>query len=427
MMRETEISSQSPPYTVPLRYMTFGVLCFGLFALDMTSQTPSLAVGNPGSASVVAAAHLLTLGSLLSFVMGAVYQLSTVAFLIPLASVRIARWNFWLYAMSFVGLWVTMSQWWELGFLVFGGALILAIYLYAGMVLVSLRSVKKKDSLWSFIASAHAYLILAVSVAILLVLTDSGTTPGLNPWMNQLIATHIILAVGGFFTLLLMGFSYKLFPMFTLAHGYRVHWYRPTLLLAHISILLAIAGIWSHIDGITYSGMAVGTGAFVFHALSLRDMFIHRMRKRPEPPMQAARWALLAGVLGLGLLAFVQWLHPDEQAGWQSIVILYLLGCVTLTVMAYAYKILPFLIWSHRSRHDPGAGKSATIADLLNVRQSQPVFLSFGAGVLLFTVGSGLMWQWITWTGTVVTAVAILIFCVQMVLVLTKLKEEKSS
>ncbi|OFW78602.1 MAG: hypothetical protein A2201_08580 [Alicyclobacillus sp. RIFOXYA1_FULL_53_8] len=83
--------------------------------------------------------------------------------------------------------------------------------------------------MFGFIVSAHGYLILGVSVAVLLVLADSGTVLAFNNWIGPLIASHILFAAGGFFSFLVMGFSFKLLSMFTLSHGFaiwHIDWYR---------------------------------------------------------------------------------------------------------------------------------------------------------------------------------------------------------
>lgn len=418
-------ASKSPPFVLPIRYMTFGIICFGLFAIDLALQAGNLALGNPGVPTLVAVTHLLTLGSLLSFVMGAVYQLSTVAFLMPLSNVRAARFNFWLYTAAFVGLWISMNQWWEPGLLWFGLLMVTAIYVYATVMLMSLWRAKTKDAMWGFIISAHGYLILAVSDAILLVLVDSGTTPALTDWTNALIATHILLFIGGFFTLLVMGFSYKLLPMFTLSHGFGTSRYKWTLILAHVAIVSVLIGIWSPYSIFSYIGLVIGAGAITNQFIALTDIVRHRMRKRIEPPIRAVLSASIAGVLGLALF-FTVILNDRGQAGWQSVVTLYLLGLVTFTIIGYAYKIVPFLIWSKRYSTHQGPEKTPVIADLIDVRQSRPVFIGFGLGVVALTLGGLFLWLPATFAGSVLIALSILVFCIQMfhVLNLQKLKKE---
>lgn len=407
------VTSQSPPFAVPIRYMVLGVVCFGLFAIDLAVQSTSLAGGIPGAPNIVGLTHLLTLGALLSFVMGAVYQLTTVAFLIPIASVPAARWNFWVYLVAFVGLFLSMASWWSPGLLIFGCLMVASIYLYAVVLIVSLVRTSIRSPMFGFVTAAHAYLILAVSVAVLLVLADSGAAPGLNAWMGQLIASHILLAVGGFFTFLVMGFSFKLLPMFTLSHGFPTWRQKWTLTFAHLALWLMLAGVWTHLSAFLWAGGGVGIVAFVSQIWDVRGIVQKRMRKKVEPPIRAVVAAAVIGVLGICLF-LAQVLLPHGQAGWQSVVMFYLLGVVTFTVMGFAYKIVPFLVWSKRYSKSSGKGRPTLISDLIDVNQAWPVLIGFLLGLVVLTAGSETGWAPGAIGGCLLMCVAVLGFCVQI-------------
>lgn len=415
------ITSQSPPFAVPIRYMILGIVCFGLFAIDLVLQSGSLAQGQPGTPAVVAVTHLLTLGALLSFVMGAVYQLTTVAFLIPISSVPAARWNFWLYVVALIGLFTAMANWWAMGFLIFGFLMVATIYIYAIVMMISLFRTKIRGPMFGFVVCAHAYLMLAVSVAVLLVLTDSGTVPVLNNWMGPLIATHILLAVGGFFTFLVMGFSLKLLPMFTLSHGFATGRQKWTLLLAHLSLWLLIAGVWTHATGLLWAGAVIGVVALSNHLLDVRGILKKRMRRKLEPPIRAVVAAVAGAIIGL-LMLLVQIVAQGLQAGWQSIVIFYLFGAITLTVMGFAYKIVPFLVWSKRYSKPARTGKPILISDLIHLNQAWPVLIAFALGLLLLTGSSAAQWKPGAIGGCICIAIAILTFCIQLLRVIDPLK-----
>ncbi|MDQ0191071.1 hypothetical protein JI721_14415 [Alicyclobacillus cycloheptanicus] len=417
------ITSQSPPFAVPIRYMLLGIVCFGLFAIDFGIQSSALAQGIPGAPNVVALTHALTLGALLSFVMGAVYQLTTVAFLIPIASVPAARWNFWVYLVGLVGLFVSMSLWWSTGFLVFGFLIVLSIYLYAVVLIVSLMKTAVRGPMFGFVVSAHAYLILAVSIAVLLVLADSGAVSALNNVMGELIATHILFAVGGFFTFLVMGFSFKLLPMFTLSHGFQTWRQKWTMGLAHAALWVVLSGIWTHLQALFWAGAIIGIAAFVSQILDIRGIVRKRMRKKIEPPIRGVVVAAVAGILGLCLL-LVRVLWPMGEAGWQGVVMFYLLGVVTLTVMGFAYKIVPFLVWTKRyskSKSNAG-GKPVLISDLIDLNQSWPVLIGFAVGLIALTASAAASWKPGVIGSSVLIAIAILVFCVQILKVMEPAK-----
>lgn len=408
-------TSQSPPFTLPMRYMLLGILCYGLFAVDLVWQSNAL-VFDATQPAVVALTHLLTLGALLAFVMGAVYQLATVAFLIPVTAVRAARTNFWLYLGALGGLFGSMQTWWGPGLILFGSAMALAIFLYCAIALLSIAKTTAHGPMLWFIASAHAYLALAVTAAILLFLTDGGVTIALAPVMHALIATHIILAAGGFFTFLLIGFSLKLLPMFTLAHNYPTWREKWTFSLLHAAVWLLIAGAWSGVRPLLWLGAAAGALGFANHLVYAIDILRHRMRRTVEPPIRSVIAAATAGLLGLlALLAQVAILH--NFAALESIVMFYLWGCVTLTVMSYTFKIIPFLIWSERYGTRTGTEKGKRMplmADLLPLRYSRPVFAVYAAGVLLTCLS--LPWHLAAGVvaGCTLIAISMLAFCAEI-------------
>ena len=407
-------TSQSPPFTLPMRYMMLGILCFGFFAIDLVIQSGALA-HDPTQPSVVALTHLLTLGALLAFVMGAVYQLATVAFLIPVVAVRLARWNFWLYLIALMGLWWSMQTWSGPGLVLFGSSMALAIFVYCGIVLTSLARTKVRGPIVWFVASAHSYLALAITAGIFLVLTDAGVTNGLNAVLNPLLATHIVLAAGGFFTFLLVGFSIKLLPMFTLSHGFPIWREKWTFFLLHAAVWLLIAGVWSGAAPLLWLGALAGALAFANHLAYAARIVKQRMRKTVEPPIRFVIVAASAGLAGLfALLAQVVVWHA--LIALESTVLFYIWGCVTLTVMAYTYKIVPFLIWSERYGHQAGTSKKKTpmMADLLPLRYSQPVFWGYAAGVCVTSFSLAGQFTGGVITGSALVATAILVYCAEI-------------
>ncbi|SFU31326.1 hypothetical protein [Alicyclobacillus macrosporangiidus] len=437
------VTSQAPPFTVPMRYMLLGMAGFVLFAFDLVAQSIHLSGGGAFLPQVVALTHLLTLGSLLSFIMGAVYQLVTVAFLVPIASERCARWNFWLYAASAFGLIGSMAIWSLTGLLVFGSLATVSLYVYAILIIVSVsRSRIRGPMLW-FVISAHVYLMAAVAAAWLMIASISGLR--LGGVFPQLLATHILLALGGFFTFLVMGFSFKLLPMFTLSHGFATWRQKWTWVLAHAAVCLALIGIWAQRPALEWAGGVAGWMAFASLLFDIREIFRKRLRKKTEPPTRMVVVAAVAGMAGV-LWMLVQLGSGREQDGWQGVVTFYLLGWVVLTLMGYAYKIVPFLIWTQRysakAGRNAGAGdrpgpgmrahtagsapdavtasppvkpqKVPVIADLIQLGRSRPVLQSFAIGVMVLSFSGVARFTAGAVAGSIMIALSVLGFIWQL-------------
>ncbi|RIV21840.1 hypothetical protein D2Q93_10210 [Alicyclobacillaceae bacterium I2511] len=417
------ITSQAPSFALPARYMLTGMVGLVLFAVDLVWQVKLLAQGQTFSPHVIALTHLLTLAVLLSFVMGAVYQLLTVAFLIPLKAEKAGRLNFWLYLCGVIGLWYSMSSWWPLGLTIFGTVVMVCLYLYAGLIIWSLSDTGVSGAMRGFVLSAHIYLILAVTAAWLLVL--SFTVPSLAVWQTDLLATHIVLAAGGFFSFLIIGFSYKLLPMFTLAHGYTTSHQKYTQALLHLALWSLLTAVWLHgATWVTVGGLLALAG-FGVQVWDVRDIFKKRMRKKVDLPIRGVATAFILACVGMSAIAVIPWTGAGLVA-WQDLITFYLLGVVALVLMSYAYKIVPFLIWTERYGKHVGKLKIPLMADLLNLQHSRWVYSLFGSGLLIYLVSFARLWPLGVWAGAGLLSIGVLIFVCQMfyVLDLRKLPKE---
>ncbi|MCL6637019.1 MAG: hypothetical protein K6T26_03630 [Alicyclobacillus sp.] len=400
-----------PKLSLPLRYMGLGLAGWLAFAAALVAQATRVAGGDVLGPAGVATVHLLTLGALLSFVQGAVYQLTTVAFLVPLAWQRGASWNVGLYGVSIAGLIVSMAVWWTPGLALFGAGATLAVCIYAVIELLTVhRSTVHGPMRW-FVTAAHVYLLAAVSAALLLALAP--TVGALNHWLLPLLATHILLAIGGFFTLLVMGFSLKLLPMFTLAHGYSEQWQARAWWAAQLALWLLLAGIWSGWRVLLMLGAAAGLAAFVCQALQVRDILRKRLRKRTEWPIRGALAAAAAGSLAL-LALLVQAGGAFGMAGWTAAVAFDLLGWVALSVLSYAYKIVPFLVWTARRSNQAKPVGGPLIAQLLPPAAARWPLTGFAVGLSLLAVSSACAWRTGALTGACLMAAALCGVCVQL-------------
>jgi hypothetical protein len=404
------IPNTTLPYSLPMRYITAGVIAFGFFATGFGLH--ALFFGGDLGLSIEALTHLLTLGALMTFVMGAVFQLTTVAFMVSLQFERVARWILWLYIIGITGFCGSMNRWWIPGLIVFGIQVAVSLYVYAGIVLLSVFRSVVHGPMRRFVQSAHLYLVMAVSVALLLV--ESFREGGvLKDHFKELLMTHIALAVLGFFSFLIMGYSFKLLPMFTLSHGFSITWQRYVFGFLHAGIGLLVTGIWFHATGIILCGLLFITLAFALQLTNIRVILKHRMRRRLEPPILITVAATVLGGFGtLFTIAAVLWGLAFPV--WQAIVSCYLLGWVVLAVMGYAYKIIPFLVWTKRYSKKIGREKVPLMVDIFNVNQSVPVLILYMFGVAVFCLSTAFSWSFGVTAGGILVSFGIAGFVVPM-------------
>lgn len=377
----------SPPITLPLRYMVLGLINFFLFALDLAYEGARGALLTPGAASTVALTHLLTLGALMSFVMGAVYQLSTVAFLIPIVSVRLADFNFYGFLIALGGLVTSFAVWWTAGLLLFGSLMAVTLYIFSANMIVSLMKSTVRGPMWRFVLAAHIHLALALSVAILLVFADANVWPHLNLFFGPLLASHILLAAGGFFGFLIFGYSYKLLPMFTLSHGFRTDHQSRAFEASLAGLWALILWAWFPNRVIAWIACVLCIAAVAFHAGALHDIFKKRLRRRIEIPIRGVLVGTGMSLIWVVLLG-VQTVVLHAPAAWRGLVPFELVGFVAITVMSLAYKIIPFLVWTWRYSRTQRENKKVLIADLISSKSALPVIVATGIGVMGLSVGA---------------------------------------
>src|SRR5262249_27109395 len=175
-----------------------------------------------------------------SVVMGAMYQLVPVALETRLYSEKLARWHLIFHCFGFVGM-VWMFQRWnmeQVGH--FGCVLTLGVAFFVYNLVRTLRSVPKWNVTAGAVASALGWISVAVFAGLFIAtgkcintlesatVSSSATAPlihglqligAIMARFDPISAMHAHAHLGalGCFTILIVGVSYKLIPMFTLS------------------------------------------------------------------------------------------------------------------------------------------------------------------------------------------------------------------
>ncbi|MCM3699004.1 hypothetical protein [Paenibacillus macerans] len=315
--------------------------------------------------------HLFVLGWATMLAMGAVYQLIHVILQSDLYSERLGYFHYCTFTVGLFGLLFGFIQgniYWIAGFatLAFTG-----IVLFVWNMAATLFRAGKWDPITISTGCAVFYLLLTGL---------SGMAMGLNfatgLWNElhaRLFGAHIWLGTLGWFGLLITGFSYKLLPMFYLAHDYPVKLQKIVLSLWNAGVLV---GASSFLFG---SGMGLKVAALLLIALAVVVYNAHvlqiRRKRHKRSPGPGIEWSVLGNqIFAAFAVAFVLralW-SPEHlldtrtvlTAGW-----VYLSGWVSFTVLCYVSKIVPFLWWTYKYGKQAGKPGTPVLADLLNEQQ----------------------------------------------------------
>jgi cbb3-type cytochrome oxidase subunit 1 len=403
------LSRSAPSVKLPLAFMLMGLASLSL-GVGWLVASPTLLSTYHYNQSVISATHLLVLGWICSIVMGAMYQLVPVALETKLYSERLAKGHFFCHAAGVAGM-VWMFKAWnmkQVGH--YGSLLALGVGLFVYNIVRTLMKAPKWTVVASAITAALAWFSLAVTAGLCVAagkcLGDALDGEAALGWFGRMMQTigtvvvrfdpistmhaHAHLGGLGFFTMLIVGVSYKLIPMFTLSEIQNRH--RAGLSVALLNIGLA----GSFFTILLRSAWKLGFTLMIVAALALYGVelaAILRARKR-----RVLDWGLKGFLTAIALLVPLSALAI--VLSWPGVALneftgrlenlygfLALAGFVTLALIGMLYKIIPFLVWFGTYSKKVGLAKVPMLADLYSERLQVAGYFSYLAGIVAISAG----------------------------------------
>jgi len=406
-----QVRATAPSVSLPLRFMlTALVALFGAVAWIIAN--PSILAIYHYHQHVIAATHLVVLGFICTVVMGAMYQLVPVALETKLYSERLAKWQFVIHVIGFVGM-VWMFNVWnmkQVGH--FGSALALGVGLFVYNLARTLWRVPK----WNIVATAITAALVWFSLTIFVGLSIAAAkcayeaTEGLatEEGVKQVVGglrvvagvvsrfdaigamhAHAHLGVVGFFVMLIVGVAYRLIPMFTLTEVQCKYRAGLSIVLLNIGIAGSVVTIllrsqWKPVFAAT---VVAGLAIFVWELWAML-----RARKRP-----ALDWGLKSFLAAVGMLIPVcilalvlSWpsLPMNQFFGMLENVygFLGLFGVVTLAILGMLHKILPFLVWFGVYSPHVGRAQLPLTSQMVSERAQAGGLVTYLVGLLIISV-----------------------------------------
>jgi hypothetical protein len=402
------LGANTTSVALPLSFMLVGLLALCL-GTGWILFRPSLLAAYHYNQHVIALTHLMVLGWMASVVMGAMYQLVPVALETKLYSEKLVRWHLACHLIGCAGM-VWMFRSWNLKQVGhFGGVLVLGIGLFFYNLARTLRRVPR----WNVTATAVASALLWISCTALAGLCivagksvndlESGSSAaGLSQpllWVlhgvGRLMArfdpmsamhAHAHLGVVGFFTMLIVGVSYKLIPMFTLSEVQSQGRATASIVLLNLGLAGSLFTIlfrsqWKPVFAL------VGLIALLLYGREL--VAILRARKR-----SGFDWGIRYFLTAISLLLPLSML--SVVLSWPSLPLnrltgqletLYgfvgLVGVVSFAIVGMLYKIIPFLVWYGRYSPHIGKAKVPSLADLYSGQLQAIGYWAFLLGLAL--------------------------------------------
>ncbi len=401
-------TAHSPSISLPLRFVITGLIALAVGMGWLVAQ-PSVLATYHYNQHVIAVTHLFALGFLCTIVMGAMYQLVPVALETRLFSERLAQWQFGFHLVGFIGM-VWMFRIWDLKQVGhFGSVMVVSVGLFVFNVAQTLRRVPKWNVTATAVAAALGWITLTILAGLSIAagkctyestaglataggirsvvagLRTLGTFMARFDQMSAMHA-HAHLSGIGFFTLLIVGVSYKLIPMFVLSEIQR-----PRRAMLSVALLnLGLAG--SFVTILFRSPWKLAFALVIIAALAIYGLELRailRARKRT-----ALDWGLksfltaVALLIPLSVLSLVlAWPGLPLNSFTGQLENLYgfigFIGVVSFAVIGMLYKIVPFLVWFGVYSPHVGRAKLPALADLYSARLQMAGYWSFLGGLVV--------------------------------------------
>jgi hypothetical protein len=409
------LGANAPSVALPLIFTLTGLLalCVGITWLVVQ---PSLLATYHYNQNVIAATHLFVLGWICSVVMGAIYQLVPVALETRLYSEKLARWHFAFHVVGFIGM-VWMFRVWnmeQVGH--FGSVLAVGVVLFVHNIARTLWRVPKWNVTATAVSAALAWISLTIILGLSIAVAKSsneyesgeGTRTGtvaallhgvklgtafLKPSGGiSTMHAHAHLGGVGFFTMLIVGVSYKLIPMFTLSEVQSRRRAAGSIVLLNVGLAGSFVTILRHSPLKPVFALMV-VAALAIYGWELKAILRARKRRALD---WGIKYFLTAIVLLLPLCVLavlLAWPGLPQNNFTGQLENLYgflgLIGVVTFAIMGMLYKIIPFLVWFGRYSRQIGRAKVPALADLYSARLQALGYWAWLAG--LATTGGAIV------------------------------------
>lgn len=407
MIQNNQIASAySPPFRIVAKYFIAAIISYVIFNLLLTLNYEDIS-GHHFQPKILSVTHIATLGFITMIIFGAMFQLVPVVLEVKLFSTILAEIQFWIFSLGIV---LLVYKFWHFGsslsFTLPAVLLNTAMLIFSVNIIASMVKVKKWNLTGTYLASSIFWLLTTAVAGLLL--SINLDTPFIKLNHLQYLKLHVITAFVGWVGMVVMGVSFKLIPMFTLSHDYKLTLANWAVVLINIG-LLGVNWIMHYPDTQFYNvifGSMIFAGMLLY-LIQIYVIFRKRIRKKLDVGLKFTAIALF--ILGITTLLNFSFLFFNyENVNNLTLVygILFLVGFASTLIVGQMFKIVPFLVWYHKYSSKVGIDKVPMLKDMFNEKLAEyqlylmitglvisiislsfqtKVFLLFGFSILLIS------------------------------------------
>lgn len=398
------LNTFAPPFKLVGGYFIAGI-CFLIASIPAFFAADFETIAGLETAGFL---HVFFVGFVMSIIIGALYQLTSVILEKPFSTIKGAMLNLAVYCVGIAAMGYGMISG-KTGFIHGGGmTLFLALLFFGTTYIVSFMDNEKKSFAAFMLFVSAIFLLAGISLGFCLLMILSGTLP-----MDFMFALKFhVYFVLGFVFFIIVGVATVLLPMFALAHDLKF-----TLSKFAFGFYI-FAGVLLFFSEI-YAYFAFGAAIICFVAEALY-ILKKRVRKAYD------YWNVNIALSLAALVLFCAFIAADR---YDMAVFMLIYGFLFAFIAAHLYKIAPFLIWYHYVA--PFVGKTKVpLLDQMILKKPAYIGIGFNAlGLALYELGVWLEIKSLAHCGVACLLVSIVLVAINMINVFkfTKfgVKEEK--
>jgi cbb3-type cytochrome oxidase subunit 1 len=371
---ESIVSAYAPPFKIISKYFIAAMASFVILNFLLLINYSSIS-GHHFQPKILSINHIATLGWITMIIFGAMFQLVPVVLETKLFSEKLAEIQFRIYLPGVIGL-VYCFWYFETGLYMNLSAILLnlAMFIFAFNIIMTFKKVKKWNITGLYLAAAIFYLIVTAIAGLLL--TINLGSPYIKIDHLQYLNLHSHVAFIGWVSMVVMGVSFKLIPMFTLSHGYALTYAKWAFWLINIG-LLGINTIFHYEDTtfLYYILTPMITLGIMLFLVQVYVIFKNRVRKKLDTGLKFSSYAFLMLGLTTVLGTFIAFINYQNILNLTLIYgYMIIFGYLSMLVVGQMYKIVPFLVWYHKYSSKVGLEPVPMLKDMFNEKFAEIEF-----------------------------------------------------
>ncbi|MBS1650956.1 MAG: cytochrome C oxidase subunit I [Bacteroidetes bacterium] len=383
-------SVKTTSYKVVLPFYIYAALAFLTASIFVFLHSTDFN-GHYFQPHLLAITHTMALGWATMIILGSCHQLVPVLIEGKLHSEGLAKATF-IFAAIGIPLLVYAFYFFELNIVaIIGGSLIVfSILLFFINLSMSISKSKKENVHAAFIFTSSLWLLITVSLGLLLIYNFTHLI--LSKSSLQFLSLHAHIGIIGWFSLLVIGVSSRLIPMFLISkyNNSKLLWV--IFVLINSALIIYILFYFSFLHSIlTVASIALFLIAIFLFVKHIYASYIQRIRKKVDEQMQLSLLSILMLFFPIIISIILIAISLYFKTGSNKVVLLYgfmiFFGWLTAIILGMTFKTLPFIVWNKVYHNKASQGKTINPKDLFSSKIYKMMAFSYIISFLFFCLG----------------------------------------